>query len=243
MNRLTTLLAAIAFSTPALTHAATVTVTIEDPGAMQADLDGIGASGAGVETFDAGTAGKFASYSSPLGSYKGIGKTVKAGVYGGAYETNYLYVQGSPGVTLTLDTAATYLGFWWSAGSGGNQVELLSGGKSMFSFNTNDVVDFIKTNADDPKAYYGNPNAGYLGKVSHEPFAFINMFSDTEFDSIVFSGGNFESDNHTVAESYTGLKGTNINPAPAPVPLPAGAVLLGSALTGLIAVRRRKRGV
>lgn len=241
MNRLTTLLAALAITMPALTHAATVTVTIEDPGAMQADLDGIGATGAAVETFDAATTGTFSNYSASLGTYSGAGKIHKAGVYGGADATNYLYVQGSPGVTLTLDTAATYLGFWWSAGSGGNQVELLSGGESMFSFNTNDVVDFIKTNADDPTAYYGNPNASYLGAVSHEPFAFINLFSDMTFDSIVFSGGNFESDNHTIAESYTGLRGTNINPSPAPVPLPAGVALLGTALSGLIAVRRRKR--
>ncbi|TDL86849.1 Npun_F0296 family exosortase-dependent surface protein [Meridianimarinicoccus aquatilis] len=240
MKILNTLLAALVIATPVVTHAASVTVTIEDAGVLNADLAGIGATGSAVETFDSVALGKLSGYTSVLGTYS-AGQVNKANVYGGAEETPYFYVQNTPGSTLTLNTPATYLGFWWSAGSGGNQVELLSGSSSIFSFNTNDVVSFIKTNAEDPESYYGNPNEGYLGKVSHEPFAFINIFSDMSFDSIVFSGGNFESDNHTIAESYTGFKGTNINPSPAPVPLPAPFALLAGGVAAIAFVKRRSR--
>lgn len=237
------LIVTIALAAPVQASAANVTVTIEDPGIQSADLLAIGATGGKIETFDAESIGSFSSYGSTLGTYSGVGRISNHTVWGGAEETPYLYVQGLPGTTLSLDTSMRYFGFWWSAGSGGNQVNLLSGGNSIFSFNTNDVVDFINTNAADPGAYYGNPNPGYAGQVRHEPFAFINMFSDTLFDAISFSGGNFESDNHTVATSYTGIQGTDISQAPSPVPLPATLALLAGGVAAMTFVSGRRRNV
>jgi hypothetical protein len=236
MSRFTSVLAALALALPTLAQAASVTVTIEDPGVMSANLAGIGATDAIVESFDSAPKGNLKSYQSVLGTYSG-GKVKNRDVFGGADETPYLYVQGTPGATLSLNVAARYVGFWWSAGSGRNQVELLSGGNSLFSFNTDDVTAFIKTNAADPDAYYGNPNAKYRGMVSHEPFAFINLFSTQAFDTVVFSGGNFESDNHTLASKYDQLSGTNL----APIPLPASVSFLLAGLGAMALVARRRR--
>ena len=116
MKTITKVLAALAFAAPVMTNAATVTVTIEDPGVQEADLAGIGATGSTVETFDNATLGNFSNYSSVLGTYS-AGRIDNANQYGGADETQYLFSQNAPGSTLTLNTAATYFGFWWSAGS------------------------------------------------------------------------------------------------------------------------------
>ena len=241
MKRLIVLLAMLAIAAPAAATAASVVVTIEDAGVQSADLAGIGATGAIVETFDGGPTGLFTEYDSELGTYSAV-NVGAANQYGGADESQYLFVQGTPGSTLTLDTPATYLGFWWSAGSGSNTVELKSEGSTIFTFDTTDVVDFINTNAQDPSAYYGNPNPGFLGRVSHEPYAFINMFAEMVFDTVVFSGGNFESDNHTVAETFNDYHGYEISaPTPPAVPLPAPFLLLTGGMAALAFVTKRRR--
>ncbi|WP_424975895.1 VPLPA-CTERM sorting domain-containing protein [Dinoroseobacter sp. S124A] len=238
MNILTLSSAALLLSLPIAAQAVPVTVTIGDPGAMEVDLDAIGATGAKVETFDTLGTGSFTQYQSDLGTYS-AGRVKPVNQYGGADETQYLFSQSSPGTTLTLDDEATYFGLWWSAGSVGNSVELLSDGVSVFVFDTDDVLEFLDTNAANSSAYYGNPNDSYQGKVTHEPFVFLNMFSDTPFDTVVLSGPNFESDNHTLATSFTTQTGTSI----APVPLPASLPLLAMAFGGMASVaRRRKNG-
>ena len=232
-----TALAAFLIAAPSLANAATVTVTIGDPGAMEADLLALGATASAVETFDTLGPGPFTGYASVLGTYS-AGKVNTADLYGGASETQYLFSQATPGTTLTLNSPATYFGLWWSAGSGGNRVDLVSGGASIFSFNTDNVLDYLAANVANSGDYFGNPNPSYLGWVGHEPFVFINMFSDTAFDTVILSGGNFESDNHTVLESYTQQTGTSISPVPVPASLPllAGGVGLFAILT-----RRRRK--
>ncbi|MEL6167375.1 MAG: PEP-CTERM sorting domain-containing protein [Pseudomonadota bacterium] len=217
--------------------AATVTVTIEDPGVQQADLAGIGASGGIVETFDAAPRGAFTNLDSALGTYS-AGRIDPTNRFGGANESQYLFSQSSPGSTLSLNTAARYLGFWWSAGSVANQVDLINDGSSIFSFDTDDVLDFLAESTTDTQGYYGNPNPAFQGQVNHEPYVFINMFSAEEFDSVVFSGPNFESDNHTVAKSFAKENGTNISPVPAPTSLTLMASVL--AIGAFVARRRRK---
>lgn len=236
MNTITKVLAALAFAAPVMTHAATVTVTIEDPGVQEADLAGIGATGSAVETFDTATLGSFSNYSSALGTYS-AGEVKNANRFGGADETQFLFSQNSPGSTLTLTTAATYFGFWWSAGSVNNQVDLMAGGASLFSFDTDDVLNFLANNASNASAYNGNPNPGFQGQNGNQPYVFVNMFSDMAFDAVVFSGPNFESDNHTIATSFTDTTGTDINPVPVPASLPLLLASLG--VTGWVARRRR----
>ena len=232
-----TLFSLLLAAAPTLTQAASVTVTIEDAGVMEADVSAFGATGSVVETFDDLTRGHFTRYESALGTYS-AGRVDATNQYGGADASQYLFSQNRPGTSLSLNTPATYFGLWWSAGSVRNQIDLYSNGMNIFSFNTDDVLTFLTDNADDARAYYGNPNARYAGRVTHEPFVFINLFSDTLFDTVVLSGPNFESDNHTIATHYSRLNGTAIAPIPLPssLPLLAGA----TAICAIMIARRRK---
>lgn len=236
--RLIPTLTALLMLAPSLAHGASVTVTIGAPGAMEADLAALGATGALVETFDGLGPGTFANYDSVLGTYS-AGRVSPATQYGGADATQYLFSLTSPGSVLSLDGPATYFGLWWSAGSVGNQVDLLSGGSEIFSFNTDDVLDFLGSNAPNVEAYFGNPTDQFEGRVRHEPFVFINMFSDMAFDTVVLSGPNFESDNHTVAQHYAQETGTEISAVPLPAALPFLVCALGA--LALAAQWRRRR--
>ncbi|MEM1361631.1 MAG: hypothetical protein AAGF94_07935 [Pseudomonadota bacterium] len=115
----------------------------------------------------------------------------------------------------------------------------MSDGSSIFSFDTDDVAKFINANAPNPSAYYGNPNSSFLGRVRHEPYAFINMFSDKAIDRVTFSGGNFESDNHTVAADFGAYQGITITTAP--VPVPRSLALLSGAFATFALFARRQR--
>lgn len=206
---------------------AAVTVTIEDPGVVSANPAIFGSGGSKTETFDGAATGGFTNYSSGLGTYS-AGTVSGANVFGGAGATNFITTQDSPGTLLTLTEQATYFGFWWSAGSVGNSVELLSGGFSIFSFSIDDVLDFLDNEVANSDAYFGNPNDAYLGQVDWEPFLFINMFSDSPFDAVRLSGPDFESDNHTVSDDVTQQSGTDIAPVPVPATLPLLVASLGA---------------
>jgi len=79
--------------------------------------------------------------------------------------TNYAGV-GAGGISITFDTPQTYFGMWWSAGSLGNQVQLLSGSDVLASVSADDVQNTISQtaylnsqNGDSyaSKFYLGNP--------------------------------------------------------------------------------------
>ncbi|MEM8728665.1 MAG: hypothetical protein AAGF79_02015 [Pseudomonadota bacterium] len=221
---------------PCLAGASSVTVTIEDAGVMSANTAAFGAQGTSVETFDSAKTGHFSNYSSALGTYS-AGRVDATNQYGGANGTQYLFSNSNPGTTLTLDESASYFGFWWSAGSKGNRVDLISDDTNIFSFDTDDVLAFLTDNAANSADYYGNPSPPFQGRVGNEPFVFINMFSDIAFDTVVFSGPNFESDNHTIAKKFTQQTGLNISA----VPLPPTLLLLISTIGAFVATGRRQR--
>jgi outer membrane autotransporter protein len=203
------------------------TVTIEAPTVQQSSLftnpNGFGATNVNVESFEEFSPG-FHSTSLPfagnasLGSYN-HGSIIKADSFGGDGGTgNYLGVAHSNPTTLTFTKPQRYFGFWWSAG-GTQELEKLtffSGNTLLESFTTTDVAKFISKQPNASK-YFGNPNNG---ADKGELFAFINFFADPfntglTYDRVVLTEGSptgFESDNHTIASSYTNLSGAAINP-------------------------------
>lgn len=50
---------------------------------------------------------------------------------------------GSGGAAITFNTPQTYFGLWWSAGSEGNQIQLLSGSDIIASTSANDVANAL----------------------------------------------------------------------------------------------------
>ncbi|MEO0486396.1 MAG: PEP-CTERM sorting domain-containing protein [Pseudomonadota bacterium] len=216
-----------------MAQAATVTITIGAPG-EQAVSSTFNATGLVVEDFDSAPQGGLSNYAGAIGTYSS-GTVSNANRFGGADESAFI-TTGSP-TTLSLTNSATYFGFWWSAGNAGNTLSFFSGATEIFAFDTNDVVDFLNNNASNASAYYGNPNPGFAGQNGGEAYAYINFFSDTSFDAIQFTGGGFESDNHTVATSYSNTPGVDISPVPVPASLP----LLGGAMIGMVAWSRRRR--
>ena len=96
--------------------------------------------------------------------------------------------------TLTLDTASSYFGFWWSAGDPYNVLSFYNGDTLVGQFTTASLMAPL------PDAYDGNPlNRAINGS---EPYAFINFFGDSEtsWDKIILTNNQasgFESDNYT----------------------------------------------
>ncbi|MEM1361630.1 MAG: hypothetical protein AAGF94_07930 [Pseudomonadota bacterium] len=99
------LLATLVGALPLVAHSASIRVTLEDPGVQTADLAGIGATNAAVETFNDVSTGNLNGYGSVLGIYS-AGRVNLADQYGGADESQYLFVRSSPGSTLTLAETA-----------------------------------------------------------------------------------------------------------------------------------------
>jgi len=151
-----------------------------------------------------------------------------ANQYGGAGGTgNYFDVDANTsGVAadtssvLKLNSPQSYFGLDWTAGDPFNQLQFyttINGVETLIDTETTaQVVNYLKTQSG-TSAYYGNPNANFKGQDGSEPFAYLNYFAPqgVTFDEIVFSnpgGTGFESDNWTVASSYTFTSGTAIVP-------------------------------
>jgi hypothetical protein len=229
---------ALGFGLASSAEAAGFTVTAEAPGVQDADTSIL--TNPIVEDFNSVATGNL---DLATGTYS-EGTIFPADAFGGAGGTGqYISTEGlaSNSYTLTLDAAQRYLGFWWSAGDAGNQVEFFSGGNSIFTFNTADVINFISTQSD-PDAYLGNPipNADPNGDAADDAFVFLNFFADDNhtFDEVVFSNtdgtGAFESDNHTIATNYSfGEEGPGNVIPPTAVPEPAS--MLGLLTVGAIA--------
>jgi hypothetical protein len=126
--------------------------------------------------------------------------TGAANVYGGAGGTGQFATVYNT-TSILLSSAVTYAGLWASAIDGdfntslGNTVALYNGDTLLGSFALKQQLPGA------PNAYYGNPNANFLGQDSWEPFAFFNFTSTTAFDRIDIiqnGGGGFELDNITI---------------------------------------------
>lgn len=160
-------------------------------------------------------------------SYSGDLEVKPANQWGGGENSNFITQQELNTIrsyTIDISEEQKYFGFWWSAGDPYNQITFLNNGKIVAVFKTADLVDFIETSTQItyPGDYYGNP--AYSGsEVGHqeEPFAYVNVFFDSEsYDRIVVSSlsegtSAFESDNHTfsaIKQTPRGYELPNIAP-------------------------------
>jgi hypothetical protein len=108
-----------------------------------------------------------------------------------------------------------YFGYWLSAVDAGNQVVFKKSGVQVGALTPADVLAQVSGQP----AYFGNPNPGFLGQNSGQPYAFINFYDTSgTFDEVDFTQnmiGGYESDNHTVGFF------TKIGGVPSPVPEPS----------------------
>ena len=154
-----------------------------------------------------------------VGNYTGGFQVVAADQWGGANSSKY--PTNPSGFDITFTTAAQYVGFWWSAGSGNNAVDLYSGGSQVAHFETSYLTTYLNNGAGtvtaldgtnyNTSSYYGNPN-GYPAGTPYEPYGYINLFARNGagyFNRIVFSGGGFEFDNVTASSSTQDPRGSS----------------------------------
>ena len=203
-----------------------------------------------VETFESWQRGNFrGSYTNSFGTYtatKGKGKINKANRWGGSGGSGqYLFIPGG-GNEMSLDflQPVGYFGFWWSAGDARNRLSVTTRSQ-VVEFTTSDILNSPALTA----AHYGNPSWGNPASpaqfdVKWEPFAFVNLFADSNLDEIIsikFYGSNFESDNHTIVRDIVKPSGTAFASfGTTAVPAPSGIALLAMALA-VVSVCRRAR--
>lgn len=128
--------------------------------------------------------------------------------YGGATNTQYLTAYPT---TLFLNTNYSYFGLWWSAGSSGNTLTFKNGTNVVATFTTALLTSVLSTNYNGMPVMATNGPNQTPGVNSREKYAFINFFADSNstFNTIVASGGGFESDNWTVATNFASNSGAN----------------------------------
>lgn len=170
---------------------------------------------------------------------------VGATIFGGAGGTGNYFAVGnllSLQATLALNGPQAYFGFWWSAADQFNQVEFLSGGQVVATFNPATALGDLA----DP-GYFGNPNNGADGG---ERFAYLNFFGTggTTFDEIRFlnpsNASDFEADNFSVFAGPLTPSGSVLEgAATVSSPEPNSLTILATASIGLgfLRWRRRKR--
>lgn len=218
-----------------------------------------GQSASGVETFDSLPTGYGPAFTTDFGTgglisghYAGAnGSNVvqinSADQYGGAGGTgNYIVAFSNTPYQLNLSSQASvggvnYFGYWLSALDAGNHVTFYGqGGQKLFTFNPQDVLNVVGGHS----AYFGNPNAAFLGQDGGEPFVFVNFYDKTgSFSRVVFTettGGGYESDNHTVGHWIKeSTNGVTVPLSNAPEPAAWTMTLLGVGVLGAVLRRRR----
>jgi LPXTG-motif cell wall-anchored protein len=214
-----------------------------------------------------------------IGTLSGDCGISTAGTYGGASTnagdpspttsgsgSNYAYTSGgSNTMIINLYEPARYLGFWWSAGSPTNYVDLYSGDELVAQMSTQTLMTLLAgssvTNIGggsfDSSDYFGNPRDNSL--ASSEPFAYLNLYATggAVFDRVVLSGSGFEFDNLVASDlaqtplssevPIEFLPGDNATPVTPEAELPktgvdaAGIIVFAGILMslGLVAITRR----
>ena len=137
----------------------------------------------------------------------------------GTHSTYAAVHDGDP-LTITFPSAKKYVGFWWSAGSIGNNVSFLNeSGTVVAELNANDIYNKVSaetitslSGSHYSSAYYlGHPGELYIDESGYsvrydsgEPFVYVHMIAPTGINAIRLSvpaGANgFEFDNLTTAD-------------------------------------------
>lgn len=220
-------------------RADTFVQTYELPGVQNTTATFSG--GVGVETFDSVGLG-FGGFVSTFGggpytgTYSAGARIDNANQYGSAGGTGQHAVTfENTGYSITLNQKVSYFGYWLSALDRGNVVNFYNDATLVGTLTPANVLASIGANP----AYFGNPNAPFLGQNSGEPYAFVNFYDTTgTFNKIEFLEnpmvGGYESDNHTVG-IYKDIVGIPVVPEPGTYAL----MLLG--LAGVAAVGRRRK--
>ena len=224
----------------ASTAQASVVFTLSPPGAQSSPF----ASNPGsiTETFDSLPTGILASPGSfTIGSYTASSTDIAdANAYGGAGGTGkFAFVK--PGPLAISVQPSKYVGFWLSALSTVNTVNIYGTGNTLLAtFTASSIASLIGTPSSPNQVlaidgatysgadYYGNPN--YNPKLDPtEAFVYVNLqLSDpnVDFVGLDFSGGNFEFDNITISPNRY-VPPTPTPSVPGPVPVVGAAAALG----------------
>ena len=138
------------------------------------------------------------------------------------------------GTEFVLPSPQCYLGFYWSAGSGGNTVTFKSGGTVLLTLESDNIMSILDPSVEptleavDGTVYnkdywFGNPRGhtdsqpdglpdGSSTINDGEPYVYLNLYGKggMTFDSVVFSGPNFEFDNLAFSSSCQTPPDTNV---------------------------------
>lgn len=209
-----------------------------------------------TETFNQAALGQYSQYSSVLGSFTGRFQVQGSDQFGGANNSDYMAFGAQSGsesnVTLALNNAANYFGFWWSAADANNEVRLFSNGSrvgtvsdaQLSSMLSGSSVQALNGQTYQSSDYYCNPNN--MRQDCGEAFAYINVFaSGTTIDKIVFSNGGstgtgFEGDNYSVATGLVSPGYTSSQAAATPEPGTIATMLASLAAIGFGVVKQRR---
>jgi hypothetical protein len=248
-------LAGMIFAALTVSASASITLYLSGNDVQSAETSGF-ASGITFQTesFDTHALGSVNGYNSTVGTYICVsGGNVQAhDQYGGNGDNNYLGIASGTTTTLTLAEPVAYFGIYFTAGDARNSFEIKSGGVTLLTFNTAELIKLLpntdagRITAIDgqvykTKDYYGQPVTGLNPK---EPYGYIHIVGTegTTFNQVLLSqaagGAIFESDNHSIRVDAPTLPGTLVNVTSA-IPEPSTG-WLSAACLGLMALRRKR---
>ena len=200
-----------------------------------------------IETFDSAefcgalpyTRANFGTFSGNCTSYNGQNA---GSPWGGATTTSdtptfggtasyFVAASAVNTLTVTFSQAARYVGFWWSAGSGGNTVKFYTAASSttpIATFTTTKINTILGSTIPNPYPgsgvvtaingttynkghYWGRPRDHTSiepttlpsSNTSRETHAYLNVFANgsIQFTKVEFSGAGFEFDNLAIADA------------------------------------------